>query len=88
MAAKRPNPIAKAVAVLFSSLLAPLAVNLTASALKTEGHAPVVESVRPCVSDSTPPAVPSVTLLPPATVVSRSDGRSNPTRLAWRPASP
>jgi hypothetical protein len=86
MAAKRPNPIAKAVAVLFSSLVAPLAVNLTASALKSEGHPPVVEPVRPFAGDSPMTPAPTVVLLPPASVT-RADDRPTGSRI-WRPAVP
>jgi hypothetical protein len=87
MAAKRPNPIAKVVAVLFSSLLAPLAVNLTANALKSEAQPPVVEPVRPFVGDNPTNPGPTVVLLPPATVTPRADERRT-SSLIWRPAAP
>ena len=84
MAAKRPNPVSKAVAVLFSSLVAPLVVNLTATALKLDDRRPA-EPVRQVVSDA--PSAPSVTLLPPATVTRGADDRpAGP--LVWRPAAP
>jgi hypothetical protein len=87
MAAKRPNPIAKAAAVLFSSLVAPLAVNLTASALKNEVQPPAIEPARPFVGDSAAAPGPTVVLLPPASVTPRADDRRTST-LIWRPAVP
>jgi hypothetical protein len=86
MAAKRPNPVSKAVAVLFSSLLAPLVVNLTTSALKVDPPRPAVESTRQVAMDTSAP-VPNVRLLPPATVTPRADDRGA-APLAWRPAAP
>jgi hypothetical protein len=86
MAAKRPNPVSKAVAVLFSSFLAPLVVNLTASALKLDDHKPAVESTRQVAMDTSAP-VPNVTLLPPSTVTPRTDERL-PGPLVWRPVKP
>jgi len=90
MAAKRPNPVSKAVAVLFSSLVAPLIVNITASTLKFDGSRPAPEPAGPTVTASAPADVPNVRLLPPATVTPGGDDRpsASPSRpLAWRPAS-
>jgi hypothetical protein len=90
MAAKRPNPVSKAVAVLFSSLVAPLIVNITASTLKLDGSRPAPEPAGLTVKASAPADVPNVRLLPPATVTpSANDLPPAPAKgpLAWRPAS-
>jgi hypothetical protein len=65
MAAKHAHPVTRAAAVLFSSLVAPLLVNVTANVIKDDIQRPSAEPVRLVVRDEPPP---SVTLLPPATV--------------------
>src|SRR5215218_7722529 len=88
MAAKRPNPVSKAVAVLFTSLVAPLIVNITASTLKVDGSRP--DPAGPTVTASAPADVPNVRLLPPATVTPSANDlppASSSRPLAWRPAS-
>jgi hypothetical protein len=90
MAAKRPSPVSKAVAVLFSSLVAPLIVNITASTLKVDGTRPAADPAGPTVTASAPADVPNVRLLPPATVTPSANDHvpTGPSRpLVLRPAS-
>lgn len=84
MAAKRPNPVSKALAVLFSSLIAPVIVNVTANAIKVDVNPPAAAAARPAAIGGEPP-VPVVKLLPPATVTPAAD--PPPARFAWLPAS-
>ena len=46
MAAKRPSPVSKALAVLFSSLIAPVIVNVTANAIKVDVNPPAAAAAR------------------------------------------
>jgi hypothetical protein len=90
MAAKRPNPVTRAAAVLFTSLVAPLIVNVTAGVIKIDARRPSAEPVHEVVCNVAPPA-PSVRLLPPATVTPRADDRAvsrTAAPVSWRPIGP